>query len=741
MKKKTLIIILVVVFILSFGFLGAQERPKVALVLSGGGAKGLAHIPIIEEIERLGIPIDMVLGTSMGSLVGGLYSAGYSPRDMRDLIDQNSLIGALAISVVPPLYAPLQTFQKSRENLFSFEFDQGGLGNTPSLIGDQRILNILNNALSRISYNDDFDQLEIPYRAIGTDILTGEKIIFSSGSLVAAIRGSISVPVLFSPYPIGDNYVVDGGLVDNLPIALAREMQADIIIAVDVNASREELSADDVNSVTSMLNQLTVVITKNTVTNQLEHASLVIVPPLSELTMLDFHKVEDILEAGEIAVRANKKELLEIAKIFEELDALDIKDPTRKGSYFELNDVYIASVSHKALDTNIIDFDLKPFFSFVGSPLNDLQKERVTTIFEWVRERGRYATVSYNFTNPIVADDGKIWGNLEVQTRSFEKKRSEVAAGMYGSSSLIFSPREKTKLDFFGDLRLRYTLYSVVDWSVVVANEDAFSVYSSVGKRFAEHWSLSFDMSYITGGIYPTNLRSSFRGVVFRDRAFTSSLSGTWDNQDTALLKIKGNLDYVMFGDPLVNKGGLIPSFSIEALYSSLNYGFFPRQGIRGDFLAVGELTKKLDYRFAVEFQMALELSKKDTVSFKINGSSAIVSQPRSSSYFDYGGIRGIPTYSPTTLVDQMVLLGVDYYHFFKEKPLSIILYSSFKSGFKGNIVSNVVAESTKLPFTNLQSYDISGALALGLSFATTDVLIGVALDNNLKIALFIEVL
>jgi NTE family protein len=448
-----------------------------------------------------------------------------------------------------------------------------------------------------------------------------------------------------------------------MPIALAKEMGADIVIAVDVNAVDYEVDAESVNSITSLLNQLIVVLTKNTITNQTQLADLIIEPPLFGQTVLDFHKASEILQVGEAAVESYQEQLKTIAAVFEQLDALDVKDPNRQGTYFALDDVYIATVSHKALDVNITEFDLKPFNSFIGYPFNDLQKETITAMFDKIRERERYATLTFAYTDAIQSVDGKIWGNLEVQTRAFEKRRSEVAAGVYGSTSLIFAKGNQAKLDFIGDLKVRYSLYSVVDWSVEVANEDAFSVFTAVSKRFAKKWVGGVEVGYVSGGIHPTNLRSSFRGVAFRDRAFISCISIKWDNQDTTLIKLKSNLDYVSFGNPdlTINKKGFIPSFSIEALYSTLTYGFFPQEGLRGDFLASGELTKQFDYRLAAQFLIAIPISNNDTISFKVNGSSATATLQRSSSYYDYGGVRGIATYSTTTLVDQMVLLGFDY--------------------------------------------------------------------------------
>ena len=211
----------------------SEVKPVIALVLSGGGARGFAHIPVIEALEQAGIPIDMVLGTSMGSLIGGLYAAGYSPGDMRRLIESYDMVELFALSALPPLRTAPQALRRDRDNLFVLGFDSGGLGTAAGIIGDQRILHMLNDSLSRVSGITHFDDLAIPFRCIGTDLATGQRIIFSEGSLASAIRASISIPLVFTPYPLYDRLIVDGGLVDNMPAELARQMGADIVIAVD----------------------------------------------------------------------------------------------------------------------------------------------------------------------------------------------------------------------------------------------------------------------------------------------------------------------------------------------------------------------------------------------------------------------------------------------------------------------------------------------------------------------------
>ncbi|NLA91956.1 MAG: patatin-like phospholipase family protein, partial [Spirochaetales bacterium] len=308
MRKRVLIPLLLVIFVLPL--LGS---PKVALVLSGGGARGFAHIPVIEAVEAAGIPIDFVLGTSMGSLVGGLYAAGYSPQDIRDLIDQHSMVDLFASTPLPPPPKASLLNDPRHYNLFQIGLDDKGVGIASGMLGDQKILQMLNGALSRVTVVNNFDDLEIPFRAIGADLVSGERIVFSEGSIVTAIRSSISIPGIFAPYPVDGRLVVDGGVVDNLPINLAKEMGADIIIAVDVNGEDYQRTAAELDSLTAVLEQTIIVFMKNTYIGQLENADLLIIPPLGGYSVLDFLSVKEILKVGEEVASQHQSELAQIA--------------------------------------------------------------------------------------------------------------------------------------------------------------------------------------------------------------------------------------------------------------------------------------------------------------------------------------------------------------------------------------------------------------------------------------------
>lgn len=173
-------------------------------MLSGGGANGLAEIPLLEALEEEGIHPDMVIGVSMGAIIGSLYASGYSPKEIRELMIRLDIPGLLnqsssAIKALSPI--PQKPYLA---NYASINFSKKGIGSQSGLVGDQKITNMLAECLLKTSAIKNFDDFTIPFRCVSTDVFSGEKIVSDSGSLIMAVRRSMSVPLIFSPFPTED---------------------------------------------------------------------------------------------------------------------------------------------------------------------------------------------------------------------------------------------------------------------------------------------------------------------------------------------------------------------------------------------------------------------------------------------------------------------------------------------------------------------------------------------------------
>lgn len=290
-------------------FVHATEapRPKIGLVLSGGAARGLAHIGVLKALEEQGIKIDAIAGTSMGAVVGGLYASGYKIDELEKLalnIDWQA-----ALSDAPPREdVPFRRKQDDRDFLvkqkLSFR-DDGSLGLPLGVIQGQNLALLLESLLAHTSDTRDFDKLPIPFRAVATDIANGEKVVFRKGHLPQVIRASMSIPAVFAPVELDGRLLVDGGMTDNIPLDVAREMGVDIAIVVDIGTplrNRKQLT-----TVVDVLNQSITLMTRRNSEEQLAalHADDVLIQPaLAAFGVTDFGKAQEMIDAGYRATKA-----------------------------------------------------------------------------------------------------------------------------------------------------------------------------------------------------------------------------------------------------------------------------------------------------------------------------------------------------------------------------------------------------------------------------------------------------
>ena len=293
-------------------FAAEAAKPKVGLVLSGGAARGLAHVGVLKALEEQGIHIDAIAGTSMGAVIGGLYASGYKIDELEKLalgIDWQE-----ALSDAPEREdVPFRRKQDDRDFLvkqkLSFR-DDGSLGLPLGVIQGQNLALLLESLLAHSSDIRDFDKLPIPFRAVATDIVNGEKVVFRKGHLPQVIRASMSIPAVFAPVEINGQLLVDGGMVDNMPVDVAREMGVDIVIVVDIGTplrGRKQL-----NTVFDILNQSITLMTRSN--SEVQLASLkpddiLIQPALASYGATDFGRSLDIINAGYRATQVLEKRL------------------------------------------------------------------------------------------------------------------------------------------------------------------------------------------------------------------------------------------------------------------------------------------------------------------------------------------------------------------------------------------------------------------------------------------------
>ncbi|MFQ6091950.1 MAG: patatin-like phospholipase family protein [bacterium] len=299
------------------------KRPKVGLALSGGGARGLAHIGVLKALEKGGIPVDMIAGTSMGSIVGGLYAAGYSADELERLaksIDWSDLF------VDTPSRTDLFLGQKQEKAKHFLQVRFAGLKPyiPPAYTAGQKLNNLLTSLTLQANYRSggDFDRLNIPFRTVTTDLVSGEKVVLSRGDLGVALRASLTIPLLFTPVERGDQLLADGGIVDYLPMDVVRAMGADIIVAVNIlNSLRPK---DGLRAPWHIADQVISIIMMISNERQMPEADVVIDPDLHGHSSLDFSNIDQLIQWGEAAT---EEKIGRIYRLLGEKAAVEVNNP------------------------------------------------------------------------------------------------------------------------------------------------------------------------------------------------------------------------------------------------------------------------------------------------------------------------------------------------------------------------------------------------------------------------------
>ncbi|HET6617803.1 MAG TPA: patatin-like phospholipase family protein, partial [Gemmatimonadota bacterium] len=287
----------------------AQPSPRIALVLSGGAAKGFAHVGVIKVLEEMRVPVHLVTATSMGSIIGGLYASGTSADEIEEII---STVDWNGLFTDAPPREDLDFRRKEDDSKYLFaqglgiRFDRGVVLPRGALVG-QKINLLFRRETLHLAGIEDFDDFPIPYRAVAADIETGEPFVIDHGDLATAMRASMSIPGAFDPVEIEGHLLVDGGVADNMPVDLARSLGADVVIAVDVSSPMR--TRDQLGNVLGIVGQLTSMLSRLNVEEQIPRADILLDPELGELDGGDYTKAREFVAVGEAEARRHAAEL------------------------------------------------------------------------------------------------------------------------------------------------------------------------------------------------------------------------------------------------------------------------------------------------------------------------------------------------------------------------------------------------------------------------------------------------
>ncbi|TVZ56590.1 NTE family protein [Lutibacter sp. Hel_I_33_5] len=291
-------------------FFGQKKQPKVGLVLSGGGAKGFAHIGVLKEIEASGIQIDYIGGTSMGAIVGGLYAAGFSASQIEHIVITTDFSDVLTGNL-PRNARPFFTKEHGEKHAIKLPVIKGVIGLPKGVSKGQEVLNMLTTLLYS-SGNETFSKLKIPFFCIATNVETGGQILQETGSLPLALRASASFPTLLNPVEKDGKLLIDGGIANNFPIDIMQQKGMDIIIGVDVQGRL--FQKDKLKSVVAILNQVISYQMYSKNSDLKDTIDLYIQPDIFEFNVVDFNKNKELLQKGKEAGKKYRTVFNEIAK-------------------------------------------------------------------------------------------------------------------------------------------------------------------------------------------------------------------------------------------------------------------------------------------------------------------------------------------------------------------------------------------------------------------------------------------
>ena len=406
------------------------DRPKIALVLSGGGAKGFAHIGVLKVLEEEGIPIDLIVGTSMGSLVGGIYSIGYSSSELEGMVKALDWETVLS-DEVPRVFLSKNDQLLKQRYLFSLPITgEKKLSLPQGLIKGQNILNIFCGLAGNVPSYADFERFPIPFACVSADLETGKEVVLKNGFLPTAMFSSMAIPIAFQSSDRDGRLLIDGGVVNNFPTDVAKKMGADIIIGVDIQ--KDYYSRNTLKSLDNVLGQLINFFdqAKDSVNKSL--CDLIIRPDISGYSMYSFNKeaVDTLIFRGEKAA-GNFREQLRELKIKYKLQPHPISRELVKPDQWYITNLQFTGNDH--LDADFLLKNLK-----IGIPGN-YSSENIKMAIDQLYGLGGFDRIYYNL---IDTGEGKTL-NLNVVSKRHFTQNIGFKANTTDAAAILLNTTQK----------------------------------------------------------------------------------------------------------------------------------------------------------------------------------------------------------------------------------------------------------------------------------------------------------
>ena len=686
MKKHLLFLSLFMMIQVCFG--QEQLRPKIGLVLSGGGAKGLAHIGVLKVIDSLGIKIDYISGTSMGAVVGGLYASGYTAQEL------DSIFSSIDVDALLQDYTPRESksfYEKRNDEIYALTlpFNNFKLGLPSGLSKGLYNFNLISRLTQHVSHIRDFEKLPIPFLCIATDLESGEQVLLNSGVLAQAIIASGAIPTLYNPVEINGRLLIDGGVVNNYPIEELKSRGIDFIIGVDVQEglkTRDQLK--DVTAVLSQINNFSMIEKMDGKRNQ---TAIYIKPDTKGYSVVSFNEGKEIIKKG------NEKAM----EFSNQLIALGKNNTSKASKVFHKDSIYLEEIVLNKLENYTRAYILGKLKFRNKAKISYAQLAKGISNLNATQN---FSAINYSFDKTEKGE--RLTLNLKENTNNAFLKFGLHYDDLYKSGVLVNYTHKKivmkndvASLDVILGDNFRYNFDYYIDngfyWS--------FGLNSKLNS-FNRNISTDFE-----NGMVLTNLGINSINIDFTDvtnQAYAQTIFAQKFSVGTGLefkyLKIASQT--LQNTSPIFDKSDYLSVFGYIK-YDSFNQIYFPKKGwtFFGElksFLYSSNYTKQFE-RFSIakaEAGIVLEPVKKLTVRSQTEIGFAI--GKRTISFFDFvlGGYGFVPAnnFKPFFGYDFLSIAGDSY-----AKQTAIVDYELYKKhhiNFSGNFanVGNRIFEHTE---------------------------------------------
>ncbi len=672
-----------------------KERPKVGVVLSGGGAKGIAHIGVLKILEEVGMPIDYIGGTSMGSLVSALYAIGYSIDSMEAIIKSEDWDYLLSDNI---LREDLSITEKKDDDRFllSFPINKKGLNLPAGIIRGQHIENRFTELCSPVYKTRDFSKLPIPFLCVALDINTGEKVVLRKGNLSDAMRASMSIPSVFVPKEIDGRILVDGGLIDNFPVADVKAMGADIIIGVDVGHGSQD--GNEKMSILTIMNNAMFLYSEKVMKESLKSVDLFIQPELHGLSTANFKSGDSLVVYGEVAGRKVYNRLKELA---DSINSFGGAKYVRK-ELVPVDSVFIKSIQVKGLvhmTKKLVTADL---------PFSVLEWVKISDIIKAIDNI--YASNYFNKVTYELISEGD---GARLLIKFQEKENGFLRFGLYYDS------------DYFASLFLNTTFYNTI------AKNSRLSITAGLGRTPSIDLLYFIDKGPIPApgidiygqysilNIFSDSSRKKLATVNFyylSSRIFLQSnfshfvylrAGAEWLHN-----RFSPNISLIDFGKITENYYTLF----FETHFDTYERAYYPTRGNKGNLIMkiIGDGANNPFYYSRFDYKFAQKLSKKLVINPSFYGGGFFIDSSSTSLAFGFpiGGM------TEPGRIDNFPFIGYKYFELSGNLFLSgridlrYNIYKSFYFSLLGNVgfYSNIFGD-----LFNSDSFISGYGLSLGI--------------------------